>query len=52
MEYKFSQGDYFSIEVENISETWGERLQKTILGKKIGHTIHIIYGGLIRDENE
>ncbi|MSS64255.1 hypothetical protein [Velocimicrobium porci] len=51
-EYQFCQGDYFSVEVQNVSETWAERFQKVIFGRNAVNTIHITYGGLIRDENE
>lgn len=51
-DYIFSQGDYFSIEVQNKTKTWAERLQAIILQRELGNSIHITYGGLIRDETE
>lgn len=49
--YHFNQGDYFSVQVYNRSQTFGERLQGMLIGRSgKAPAIQVSLGGAIRDE--
>lgn len=50
-EYRFNQGDYVSIKIENKNKTYATRLQNMIFNTNINKgQIFITYGGMIRSE--
>ncbi len=50
--YYFKTGDYLAIDVVNRSETFGMKLLGIIFPNKMEESIHVEYGGVIRDETK
>lgn len=49
--YHFNQGDYFSVQVYNRNQTFGQRLQGLLIGEaKKEPVIQVSLGGAVRDE--
>ena len=47
--YFFNKGDFFSVSVQKKGTTWGDRLEKFLIGRSVENSeIQVVYGGGIR----